>query len=194
MTYPSKITNHVEQGLALLTSRWSNMPRVRQWLSVYLLEIQELEDLIWETIEDFLDTAGTHTLDVYGVLLKQARLGLNNDTYRLFLKARIAVNRSTGHPEDVIKVARLLVARNWYRDQFPRSFRVEIDPGGYGLQQIQAVARLICDARAVNSACEVIATEAEGDAGIFRFGAINTESTPSDTGFNNGKWAYTVPH
>ena len=56
--FPSKITDHVAQGLARLTSRWSGMPRARRWLTVYLKEIQRLEDALWDLIEqDFLENA-----------------------------------------------------------------------------------------------------------------------------------------
>lgn len=201
--FPRKITDHAAQGLARLTSRWTNMPRARRWLGVYLREIQALEDAIWDLLDlDFLDSATGRTLDVYGILLKQPRLGLSDAVFRIFLRARVAVNRSSGHPNDVIKVARLLVARNWYVDQFPRSFTVEIDPGDFDVDQVLAIGSLIGSARAVNSACEVLATEAEGAGRVFRFGALNTEEAEAENGFatepedgeTGGNWAYTVPH
>ncbi len=72
--------------------------------------VQPIEDALTQLLtQRTLDTAVGAQLDAIGVIVGQARGGLDDDTYRLYLRARIAVHRSNGTFNDLIKVATLLV-------------------------------------------------------------------------------------
>lgn len=63
------ITDHVAAGVALLTSRWRELPGVAGVLTSWLEEVQELEDAVAEVMALTIDTAADDALDQYGALL-----------------------------------------------------------------------------------------------------------------------------
>lgn len=102
--------SHVAQGLGRLIDQYRNKPRFRAFLQIYLEEVQELEDAIWSlyAARD-PSTLNTSMQDLIGRIVKQARRGLDNAAYSLFLKAKIRVLKSRGTAADLIKIAKLLL-------------------------------------------------------------------------------------
>ena len=68
-------------------------------------QFQALEDA-WQTILTILDIDGSSglQLDTIGKIAGQPRGGVDDPSYRLYLKARILANRSTGTPEDLFSL------------------------------------------------------------------------------------------
>lgn len=56
-----------------------------------------------------INTAVGVQLDQVGSLVGQARLGLDDDDYRRYIRARIVVNRSNGKYEQLIQICRLVI-------------------------------------------------------------------------------------
>src|SRR5688572_13994483 len=101
----TKIADHVEQGLRLLLDQYKDKPRLTALLSSYLNRVQELEDAAWDVrIKRFVDDAVGAQLDGIGRIVGELRQGRDDVTYRLFILARIRVNLSFGHADDVIDV------------------------------------------------------------------------------------------
>lgn len=72
--------------------------------------VQALEDMLQQLMsERSIDTAVGKQLDVIGRLAGQPRLGLDDETYRRYIRARIAAHNSDGTTEDLITVATLIV-------------------------------------------------------------------------------------
>lgn len=83
---------------------------IRKLLKCWLSPAQYLEGVLQQLYsERSIDTAIGAQLDVLGRLVGQARDGLNDDTYRRYIRARISVNRSKGRIQDIIRVADLVV-------------------------------------------------------------------------------------
>jgi hypothetical protein len=59
--------------------------------------------------ERTVDVAVGAQLDLLGKIVGQPRLGFTDDLYRRYIRARIAVNRSTGKREEIIRIARLVL-------------------------------------------------------------------------------------
>lgn len=59
--------------------------------------------------ERLIDTAVGYQLDILGKIAGQTRDGLDDETYRRYIRARIAANNSDGNVEDLIKVADLVI-------------------------------------------------------------------------------------
>lgn len=59
--------------------------------------------------ERSIDTAIGEQLNTLGQLVGQKRNGLDDDTYRRYIRARVSANRSRGNAPDVIAVADLVV-------------------------------------------------------------------------------------
>ncbi len=77
-------------------------------LASFTDRIQELEDAAWEVADYLLlKNAFGVVLDKIGKIVGRSRRGLEDDDYKIALRARIRINRSFGRPEDLIAVARL---------------------------------------------------------------------------------------
>lgn len=93
---------HKAQGLARLIAQYIGKPRLENLLCVYLNQIQDAEDALWElATERFVDTAVGAQLDVLGVIVGQERQGLSDDDYRALIRARIKANNSEGTSNDI---------------------------------------------------------------------------------------------
>ncbi len=79
-------------------------------LRCFVEPIQELEDEAQKVLlQRTLDNAVGFLLDGIGKLVGQQRLGLDDETYRRYIRARIVANNSDGMMEDLIAIADLIV-------------------------------------------------------------------------------------
>jgi len=86
------------------------MPRFEALLEIFAEVFQELEDItVALVVETTLENAQGVHLDQWGELVGEARDGLSDDDYRRAIRARVATNRSSGHPEDLIVILALLL-------------------------------------------------------------------------------------
>jgi hypothetical protein len=86
------------------------MSNLRNFLAALVSPLQEVEDAMLAILEQrSIDLAVGVQLDALGKLVGQPRLGLDDETYRRYVRARVATNRSDGNIEDVIKVSNLVV-------------------------------------------------------------------------------------
>jgi hypothetical protein len=123
------VTDHVEQGLALPIDQYRNTVRFRGVLKSYLTAIQDAEDGVWSSILGrLLDNAIGAQLDAIGRIVGEERADREDDLYRIFLRARIRVNWSNGHANDVIAALRLINAGAFrYQDYYPASVDLHYD-------------------------------------------------------------------
>lgn len=106
---PEEITDHCLQGQDRFIEPFKSKPRLDALLCVYLDQVQELEAVLWDVLVDrYIDTAVGVQLDVLGSIVGQGRLGLGDDDYRTLIRARIKVNLSDGHPEQLIEILSLI--------------------------------------------------------------------------------------
>lgn len=122
--------DHVQAGLALLISQYQGKPRLAALLSSYLRRIQELDDAAIEVlIARLIDSAVAAQLVVIGRIVGQVNEGSWDDnTFRLFIKARIRANKSNGHADDVIDVVNLVEAADFVlREFYPATMFVDFD-------------------------------------------------------------------
>jgi hypothetical protein len=100
---------HIAQGLDRLIQQYKGKPRIEELLRIYLTQIQELETALSDLhTERTVDTAIGTFLDRIGKIVGQERQGLSDTDYRLFIKGRIAANRSSGEVPDFIRVVRAI--------------------------------------------------------------------------------------
>lgn len=92
---------------ALASSPESNLVK---FIRACCIPMQDIEDALQQLLlERSIDTAVAAQLDVIGKIVQQVRSGDDDSTYRRRIRARIAVHRSTGTFEDLIKVVSLVV-------------------------------------------------------------------------------------
>lgn len=122
--------DHVERGLSRLLSQFSRSANLRSLLAAYLIQVQDLEDGLWEVIEErLLANAEGSQLDTIGRLVRaRGRAGLSDVDYRVAIQCQIRINRSSGRASDIIDVAKLSHPEGHairYREIYPCAVEVE---------------------------------------------------------------------
>lgn len=101
--YP--ITDHATQALARLAQQYKGKPLIEGLISLLCTQIQEIEDAIWQMAsERLLDNAIGAQLDRLGGILGQTRGAYTDEEYRLILRAKVLINRSSGTAEELIAI------------------------------------------------------------------------------------------
>jgi hypothetical protein len=107
---PSKITDHADQAVSRLPYDLRKQPKLEAFVRALVGPIQTLEDALWQLlVERAVGTATGVTLEALGRLVGQPPTGLDTETYRRYIRARIRANKSCGTVEDFIKITRLIL-------------------------------------------------------------------------------------
>ncbi len=132
----TKNTQHNEEGLALFIDRYKNKPRMAALLTIFMNQIQDLEDALFELITDrTIDAAIGVQLDILGDIVGQPdRAGLSDDNYRTIIRARIKVNRSDGHGDQMIEILLLIALGLQFVETPVQILFTDHHPAGFVLQ------------------------------------------------------------
>lgn len=112
MTF-TKSTTRVSDAQDLWTYQLKGKATIDALTSLFATESQA-----WEEVADdillarAIDTAVGDQLDDLGLIVGQLREGRTDDRYRVWIRARIAANRSSGSPVDMYKVASLIFGQD----------------------------------------------------------------------------------
>lgn len=125
----SKIENHVEQAKQNTISQYQELPRIQAVLRSYAEQAQLTENMQWDVLLSYvLDSVTGSRLDTIGKVVGQPRKGVSDAQYRIYLQARIRVNRSHGLPADIVGLMVLLLSgtEHSYNPYWPASFFIEV--------------------------------------------------------------------
>ena len=105
-----KITDHVDRSLDRTVEQYKEKPLIEGMLSAFSEEKQDLEGVFCELLTERIDidVAEGVQLDLVGTIVDQARLGFDDEFYRILLKVKIGINNSKGEPESVINTMKLI--------------------------------------------------------------------------------------
>jgi hypothetical protein len=107
---PAGETDHVAEALERLPQQFKTDTSVVSLLTALVRPCQSLETALQDMLVDrAVDTAVGAQLDIIGRLVGQARNGLDDDVYRLHIKARIKTSRSHGTVADLLTIAKLVI-------------------------------------------------------------------------------------
>jgi hypothetical protein len=180
----TKIEDHVQQGLGLLISQYRDKPRITALLSSYLRRVQELEDAIFDVlVARLIDNAVGVQLAAIGRIVGQTNeAGWDDDTYRLFIKARIRANQSNGHGDDVIDVLNLVEAADFVLSEvYPAAMYVDF------IEAPDAAPAILIELarRAKGGGVRLQLLYGEHDVGVdaFTFTSGTTEASSTTQGF-----------
>ncbi len=89
--------------------QFKGLPKITAWSDMIAAQAQDLENAAQTllTIISIDDSIGAQ-LDNLGRIIGQARVGVVDPTYQLYLRARIVANKSTGTGESIYRVFRAL--------------------------------------------------------------------------------------
>lgn len=121
MLYP--IDDHVARALDRLAEQYRASTKLIGMLSALVQQIQEIDDAEWElaterylysdveigVVTPFFEAEGVQ-LDMIGVILQETRGSLTDVEYRLVLRAKVKLMRSSGTIEELIAIFHALDA------------------------------------------------------------------------------------
>lgn len=133
---------HVAAALDRLVLQFKDKPNVVAMVSALAATVQDLETAATDlaTLTSIDQSMGTQ-LDVLGAVLNEPRQGFDDGAYRLHLKARAWLNRSSGLGEDIYSLFVSLLPGVQVRavEYWPASFELRVD----GIQLDTVVAEYL---------------------------------------------------
>lgn len=104
-----QVTDH-EDRVDRLIEQYRGLPDLEALIKSYLAQVQDLENVIFEVIlERVIDNAVGVQLTVLGNIVQQPRLTPIDADFKTAINARIAINLSDSTPEDLLRVAALIL-------------------------------------------------------------------------------------
>ena len=160
-----------------------DQPRLQAWLEAILDEVANLERVGFQILtETWPLTAIGEQLDTIGAIIGEPRGEKSDDLYRLFVLARILVNRSSGTFPEIIDILEIIgyptidVAEFW-----PCEIRVSVAGQLYG----DEVADLIADTKAGGVTLRWVWSDVPA-ADTFQFAnVLGDDDTDADSGFGD---------
>lgn len=196
----SKKTDYTTEGQGRLLSTLQGDPKLDGLIAAYLDRCQELEDVAYEVIRQRgIDTAEGHRLDRIGGLVGIRRGGRDDDTYRLRIRAEIAILNSDGLAEDLITILGLLLGLDAPFDvelteAFPKT--VILRPRDHRTTKTDADLDIVLDLlrRGTSAGTDielVYSQNSDTDSAVFHFSTVadTTQSSASygtESGYVSG--------
>lgn len=175
------VTDHTAEALALLIDQYQGLPRLTGLITAITNRIQELEDTNWDVLNkrllDYTDANGNpahavaQQLDTIGKVVGQGRNGQDDATYLLYIRARIFLNHSSGLPDEVIALMRIVEPATFIYREYPTAVWILFtEPTVAPPLDLVTIARL-CVAAGVQLNLEY-APFADSDAFSYCSGAV----------------------
>jgi hypothetical protein len=124
------ITDHQARAVARLTEHFRSRDTMPKLVRALTGPIQEIENVLQDlVVKRRLDVATGAQLAVIGRIVGQPRAGKDDETYRIWIRTRIRLNRTSGTGEDIIAVFRAVTqgtTKIVLEEQFPAAFVVRI--------------------------------------------------------------------
>ncbi len=156
----------------LLLSQFHESPNLNAIQDAFSEQIAELET-VFEQLRNFIDQAAGAQLDMLGKIVGQKRLSMSDADYKLWINARILLNKSRGIETDLRELLRVLINREVQIQEHPEvAFTVLIDQACR--QNAQRLFEIISEAKplGVKARLQIALKEP-----VFRFDTPQT--TPS---------------
>lgn len=105
----TRIDNHIEIARDNLLAQYKDAPNLGSILDSFIKQVQDLENASWDLFEGrWVDSAQGQTLDDFGTIVGQERLGFDDDFYKILLYAKIGENVSQGETTRVVDVYKII--------------------------------------------------------------------------------------
>jgi hypothetical protein len=181
MGTPSHILDHQERAVARLTQQFRDGVSVPNLVRALTGGLQEIEDAVHAIrASRAIGVATGAQLDLIGRIVGQPREGRVDDVYRIWLRARVRVNRGSGTPEDLLSVFASVTQGSTaivLEEQFPAGFVLRvgstsiIDPAE--LAALLRLARVAGVYAIVESATTIDTTSFAFDSNGAGYGDVN---------------------
>lgn len=180
----TQITEHIDQAFAKLLEQYRGKPRFLALQASYVGQIQELEDVIWDVLGAFdVDTCDLLRLKILGKRVGQVYRGEAVNDYRRYVKARILINRSHGHADEIIEIAELVLdgLALTYDEFYPAAIVMgATDTDASGADPALAV-EMLREGKAAGVGFQFV----WGRSAAFKFSATSTPNTTTSVGLGS---------
>lgn len=178
---PAKITDHEARAVARLAMQFRGQPRLTALVEALAAQAQVVENGLWQIYEETLDTAVGVGLDVLGAIVVQPREdSVDDDDYRLRIKAKAVANRSNGRFADILQMFAVLLRTAWIREIYPAAIVTEV-LGATTTAQATSMARLLAKTRAAGVGSQLV-YGLDADALVFTIPIAGMLSAPELAG------------
>jgi len=191
------VFDHAGMGFARLLWQYrGDQPRVQAWLQAFTEQLQSIEDVAFEVLVGRWPlTAVGDQLDVLGRIVGQTRRGMLDAQYRLYVLARILLNRSNGRLEELYDILEVLGVTEVHAvEYYPGELTLWISGEEYG----DLIGEIIGSAKPGGVTLHWIWSETPS-ANTFKFSStLGADSVDADAGFGDlteatqttgGSWA-----
>lgn len=102
---PAHVTTHRADAIGRLVSQYKNKPSMESLAGIIGARSQTLEDVVWELVTLRVIGSGVGAqLDDLGAILGEARQARSDSDFRIYLAARILLNKCSGTPEQLLEL------------------------------------------------------------------------------------------
>lgn len=104
--------NLCEEAESLLLHQFSQSPKFKSLLLALITPFNDADVELQRLHHgSYIDQASDTTLDIIGSIVGQHRYDMNDEDYRPWIKVAICLNNSSGTPESVLTVLRILFGK-----------------------------------------------------------------------------------
>lgn len=172
---------HSELGLARLIKQYrDDRPRLQGELEAYLESLQSIEDVSIDVMcNRWPLTAVGVQLDILGKIVGQERGEYTDDQYRLWILARILVNRANGRIEELIDILEALdVTDIKVKEYYPAGVMISVAGTPYG----QDMGVLINEAKPGGVQLHWVYTDLDDDDALQMSATLGASDSDADSG------------
>ncbi len=161
------VVAHANKADSRLIERFK-LPVIRAVLAAAAEECTIAENMIWNVLlSRYIDHAEGVSLDYLGNRVGEPRSSQNDPNYRVRIRARVLINRSQGHPEDLYAIIRALGATGRIWNTGDASMRADITAVPANPEVARQIAELLGEATSGGVGLHVTTPTTEGIAAIW---------------------------
>lgn len=165
-------TTHVEEAKDQLAQQFHGKAKLEALLGALIQQAQDAEDAAFSIHDGFnLDTAVGAQLDGLGGIVGEPRNGREDETYRLWIRARILLNRSSGKVGEIYDIFNLIIPAGTepeLTDYYPAAFVLSITGGALEPDLADQLSLILHQAKAAGVGASLTWQES-ADADTFQF-------------------------
>jgi hypothetical protein len=176
----------IDDAVSALTDTFDK-PVNRAFISTFAKQVQDIENVAFAVLQGrTINTAVGVQLDGLGELVGAPRAGRTDDTYRVRIRAQIALNLSSGTPDEILRIVQLMVGSAKLAEYFPASFIVDSTAGANPTSaatalEISSIVKAATPAGVRSQHIYAVSPASK----VFRFSSSNVSEMNPDKGFAN---------
>lgn len=155
--------DHASEGVGLMLEQFRSSEAFKAFIAIAMYQIQDLEGAAWQLLtERNVEYATGAQMDGLGQVVGETRNGRTDDEYRVALRTRIAVNRSSGRAEELLNILDLLFGDTldvWLREGTNASLSMDLRNPAVAPNTPAALIRFLRAAKAGGVRLDLVYTE-----------------------------------